>query len=178
MSRALNVYESRRVNMHGTKSGPNADPDYAEKYHPGSGSIKSLPVEDRLEGFINDYLSSTDPKDPTLPDSMWRTHRKYPVDMLLDIHPRLDLIYVSALESRDPMSPEPYGTMVLQEGLDLADKWNVRLMMQPISYDPNSYDDIYVEDHYLGWEDLQAWYLKQGFVWDGLKMVYEPGSRG
>lgn len=38
MSRAQNIYEFRRINMHGTKSGPNADPDYAEKYHPGKGN--------------------------------------------------------------------------------------------------------------------------------------------
>lgn len=38
MNRAQNIYEFRRINMHGTKSGPNADPDYAEKYHPGKGN--------------------------------------------------------------------------------------------------------------------------------------------
>ena len=27
-TRAENVYEFRRVNMHGTKTGPHADPDY------------------------------------------------------------------------------------------------------------------------------------------------------
>lgn len=35
MIRAQNVFEFRRVNMHGTKTGPGADPDYREKYHPG-----------------------------------------------------------------------------------------------------------------------------------------------
>jgi hypothetical protein len=28
MNRAENVFEFRRVNMHGTKTGPHADPDY------------------------------------------------------------------------------------------------------------------------------------------------------
>lgn len=37
MNRAENIYHFRRVNMHGTKSGPHADPDYHEKYHPGEG---------------------------------------------------------------------------------------------------------------------------------------------
>jgi hypothetical protein len=37
MNRAENVFEFRRVNMHGTKTGPHADPDYHEKYHPGEG---------------------------------------------------------------------------------------------------------------------------------------------
>jgi hypothetical protein len=38
MNRAENVYEFRRVNMHGTKTGAHADPDYHEKYHPGDAS--------------------------------------------------------------------------------------------------------------------------------------------
>ena len=37
MSRAQNVYQLRRINMHGTKTGPHADPDYHEKYHPAEG---------------------------------------------------------------------------------------------------------------------------------------------
>ena len=43
MNRAENIYQFRRVNMHGTLTGPNADPDYREKYHPGSGSEKKYP---------------------------------------------------------------------------------------------------------------------------------------
>jgi hypothetical protein len=38
MNRSENVHEFRRINMHGTKTGPDADPGYAEKYHPGTGS--------------------------------------------------------------------------------------------------------------------------------------------
>ena len=34
-TRAENVYEFRRVNFHGQKTGPHADPDYEQKYHPG-----------------------------------------------------------------------------------------------------------------------------------------------
>lgn len=37
MNRAENIYEFRRVNMHGIKTGPHADPDYEQKYHPGKG---------------------------------------------------------------------------------------------------------------------------------------------
>ena len=37
MNRAENVYEFRRINMHGTKTGPHADSDYHEKYHPTGG---------------------------------------------------------------------------------------------------------------------------------------------
>jgi hypothetical protein len=38
MNRAENILLFRRVNMHGTKSGPKADPDYETKYHPGGGN--------------------------------------------------------------------------------------------------------------------------------------------
>ena len=41
MNRAENIYHFRRVNMHGTKTGPGADPDYAERYHPGTGGKQS-----------------------------------------------------------------------------------------------------------------------------------------
>jgi hypothetical protein len=47
MNRAQNIYEFRRIHMHGTKSGPNADPDYAEKYHPGKGDGRKIQKDDR-----------------------------------------------------------------------------------------------------------------------------------
>jgi hypothetical protein len=54
MNRAENILAFRRANMHGTLTGPNADPDYQEKYHPGSGGQKSLPIEERIRKALEE----------------------------------------------------------------------------------------------------------------------------
>lgn len=170
-SRAQNVFEFRRVNMHGTKSGPHADPDYAERYHPGR---KNLPLEDRLEGFKREYYETT----VGSPLSGWRMHPKYPVKIMLSVNKDKGRIDVHGLESLEPLAPEPYATRVLQEGLDLADKWNVELWQIAVAYDPIEGDEYVVGEEYLGWQDLQRWYESQGFIQYGGYHVYYPGSRG
>jgi hypothetical protein len=63
VDRAQNILAFRRVNMHGTKSGPHADPDYEQRYHPGSGGNK-LPSKDlHLKHYEKDILILQNPTD-------------------------------------------------------------------------------------------------------------------
>lgn len=50
MSRADNIFEFRRVNMHGDKG----KPGYAEKYHPGNGGKDGTRSRSRKEGAIGE----------------------------------------------------------------------------------------------------------------------------
>jgi hypothetical protein len=78
MNRAENIFNFRRINMHGTKSGPNADPDYRERYHPGPAQkdlvgytdvewakkkareLKNQPIGDRIDKFMSEYWDRTE----------------------------------------------------------------------------------------------------------------------
>lgn len=56
VDRAQNILQFRRVNMHGTKTGPNADPNYAEKYHPGPGQGGFGPTSKAFKEWFGDSV--------------------------------------------------------------------------------------------------------------------------
>ena len=79
MDRAQNILQFRhRVDMHGTKTGPNADLDYAESYHPGNGGSDDYrgmhTAPEREEGYKNslDDMSDVFPGDIYNPAVAWR----------------------------------------------------------------------------------------------------------
>jgi hypothetical protein len=104
MNRAERVYEFRRVNMHGTKTGAHADPDYEQKYHPGGAStlhhgfgledgkhrirIRSakdydpyLPYESR-SGWLDVYVNPSESQLKRLsdPEATWDVEMRFMVD--------------------------------------------------------------------------------------------------
>ena len=160
MNRAENVFEFRRVNMHGTKSGPHADPDYRERYHPGN-ETKS-PVETFIDRFYE--MTQTNPIMPTARVSA-------DAQAMMEIIPYEDGIYISSIQSLYPGERRGGAERMLRQVADLADELGVTLYGTAKAYGTH--------EGFLTQEQLTEWYRSLGLeIGRGGQVIYRPGSRG
>ena len=181
MNRAENILAFRRANMHGTLTGPNADPDYQEKYHPGSGGQKSLPIEERIRKALEEAN---------------KFDQQYSHSMILawDEHHNLTNLdgYTSAIEATALVNTDIEGFDIeepMRIGLDLADKWDIPVVASVHAFDGYDADDYYPGQGLPTTEQLVRFYGAFGFTFlsddaaDEMDMyrpalVYFPGSTG
>jgi hypothetical protein len=232
---AENVFNFRRIHMHGTKSGPNADPDYEQRYHPGPAQgdmwghtdeewkqiqiqkklreIQAKPIEDRWDMFMSEYLQQTDEMqfahdnegNPIMREGYPETRRIHPEHgVAINLFPfqweydgrdyaGIQVSEMWRLETQDPDDPinlklDRVGD-ALRMGLDLADKYNLPIIVGALAFDPNPNDDLYVGIDYPDTPELMRYYESFGFedIPDigflgsgvaGDDMIYWPGSSG
>jgi hypothetical protein len=171
MSRALNVFEFRRVNMHGTKSGPHADPDYRERYHPGSGDkiIDIAGPSSRVKEFIDRFYDMTQ-TNPLMPSARVSRDAK----AMMEIAPYGDGVYLKSIQSLYPGERTGGATDMMRSVFDLADELGVTLHGVAKKYGTH--------EGFLTQRQLVAWYKRLGFEvntrYDPPQVKYRPGSRG
>jgi hypothetical protein len=181
MNRAENILAFRRANMHGTLTGPNADPDYQEKYHPGSGGQKSLPIEERIRKALEEAN---------------KFDQQYSHSMILawDEHHNLTNLdgYTSAIEATALVNTDIDNFDIeepMRIGLDLADKWDIPVVASVHAFDGYDADDYYPGQGLPTTEQLVRFYKAFGFedmpepAQDEMRMyrpalVYYPGNTG
>jgi hypothetical protein len=153
--------------MHGTKTGPHADPDYAERYHPGKAPIKIKERPDKVKAFIDRFYDMTQ-TNPLMPSARVSAD----ATVMMEIAPYGDGIYLKSIQSLYPGERKGGATRMFNQLFDLADELGVTLHGTVAAYGTH--------EGFLTQKQLIEWYKRLGFEVDNRiqpGVTYRPGSR-